>query len=101
MFIVHVCQLPASCIARATIMAAKLEADLNKQENGGEKKDKIVAKCSRCESESQVHSREEITEAFCRVVENIMLVVGDAEPSKVLCYLKDAREVASRALRRH
>jgi hypothetical protein len=82
-------------------MAAKLEADLNKQENKREEKDNIVAKCNRCVTESWVDSREEFTEIFRHVVVNIMLAAGDAEPSKVLCYLKDAREVALRALKRN
>ncbi|KAF3335261.1 DNA mismatch repair protein MSH3 [Carex littledalei] len=94
--VARLAQLPSSCIARATHMAAKLEADLNKRINKGDEKDEFVAKYSRCKSELQVDSREEFTETFRRVVVNIMLAVGSTDPAKVSCYLKDAREVALR-----
>lgn len=92
---VHIFQLPSSCIARATHMAAKLEADLNERKNRDENAE-FVAKYSRCESKWQVDSREEFTETFRRVIVNIMLAVGSTDPAKVSRYLKDAKEVALR-----
>ncbi|KAJ1694446.1 hypothetical protein LUZ63_011144 [Rhynchospora breviuscula] len=96
--VARLAQLPSSCIAQATKMAAKLEADLNERETKGKNKDKIVAKSGRCASELQLDSHEEFKETFRHVV-NIMLSLGNTDPSKVFCYLKDAREAAIRALK--
>ncbi|KAJ3693010.1 hypothetical protein LUZ60_012105 [Juncus effusus] len=89
--VARLAQLPSKCIARAAIMAGKLEEELNERKNKEGKKDDILSENEKCEITSNLKISEEIFRDF---LFKLRLAFGEADQSKILGYLKEARELA-------
>nr|XP_009385995.1 PREDICTED: DNA mismatch repair protein MSH3 [Musa acuminata subsp. malaccensis] len=99
-------QLPASCIARAAVMAAKLESEVS--EHLGSKEGRLIKVSS--QNENLDHSSElsefckeqedfaDLAKACHKVLFYMMSALNEAEPVNMLCSLKNARDIASKSI---
>ncbi|CAL9062055.1 unnamed protein product [Musa banksii] len=99
-------QLPASCIARAAVMAAKLESEV--REHLGSKEGRLIKVSS--QNENLDHSSElsefckeqedfaDLAKACHKVLFYMMSALNEAEPVNMLCSLKNARDIASKSI---
>lgn len=102
--VARLAQLPSSCIARAAIMAAKLEAELSGRA-GNRAQNFIEKQAQNGEGRNYSNStdfslreydRFEKVAAIChKLLSCIKRASDDAEPANILPTLKDARELAS------
>lgn len=98
-------QLPPSCIARAAMMASKLEAELSERKN---KTQKLVGTPTR-QGEQENPSKsaatsysgqfKELAETFQKVLLSITSALAEADPSNVLRTLKSTRDLVTNMLK--
>nr|XP_010934727.2 LOW QUALITY PROTEIN: DNA mismatch repair protein MSH3 [Elaeis guineensis] len=100
--VARLAQLPSSCIARAAIVAAKLEAELSERVGNGAQNIEMPAQNERGRNYSKStgfsYSEYDRFENFGEVCHNLLSCIksalDDAEPMNILYALKDARELA-------
>lgn len=108
-------QLPSSCIARAAVMAAKLEADVNHRIKPGTVAENIPGSSLSCEN-SKPHTRysslldsrrmgissgaasHDLARALMELLLRIKSALNETNPANASSTLKDAKELAMELL---
>lgn len=101
-------QLPPSCIGRATVIAAKLEAEVNSRVQNRSSKRELLVKLSDQEQEVQenmpvssdsfhsgrVEASQDLICAYRDLFLNLKFATHDDDPAKSFQFLKHARSIA-------
>ncbi|XP_026389118.1 DNA mismatch repair protein MSH3-like isoform X2 [Papaver somniferum] len=102
--VARLAQLPSSCIARAAVMAAKLEAMVNTRvgssliQHSFTKTDSTQNKGEiqkNSATQTEYYSREDLTEAYHELFQHLKIALTETDSSKCSEYLKRSRNVAA------
>lgn len=108
-------QLPPSCISRATVIAAKLEAEVSSRVQNRSAKRDLLVKLSDQEQEAQenmpvspesfylgrVEASEDLISAYRDLFLNLKFATHDDNPAKSFQFLKHARSIAKELIIRY
>lgn len=108
-------QLPPSCISRATVIAAKLEAEVSSRVQNRSAKRELLVKLSDQEQEAQenmpvspeslylgrVEASEDLISAYRDLFLNLKFATHDDNPAKSFQFLKHARSIAKELIIRY
>ncbi|GAY41192.1 hypothetical protein CUMW_057550 [Citrus unshiu] len=106
--VAQLAQLPPSCISRATVIAAKLEAEVSSRVQNRSAKRDLLVKLSDQEQEAQenmpvspesfylgrVEASEDLISAYRDLFLNLKFATHDDNPAKSFQFLKHARSIA-------
>ncbi|KAI3945727.1 hypothetical protein MKW98_023001 [Papaver atlanticum] len=102
--VARLAQLPSSCIARAAVMAAKLEARVNTRVGTQSVQNSFTETVStqnkgeiqkNSATQTQYYSHEDLTEAYHELFQHLKIALTDADSSKCSEYLKRTRNIAA------
>ncbi|KAI3836343.1 hypothetical protein MKW92_046063 [Papaver armeniacum] len=94
--VAQLAQLPSSCIARAAVMAAKLEAMVNSRVGTQSVQNWLTETDStQNKGEIQKNSREVLTEAYHELFQHLKNALTETDASKCSEYLKRTRNIAA------
>ncbi|RZC64894.1 hypothetical protein C5167_008588 [Papaver somniferum] len=94
--VARLAQLPSSCIARAAVMAAKLEAMVNTRVGTQSVQNSFTESDStQNKGEIQKNSREVLTEAYHELFQHLKNAITETDASKCSVYLKRTRNIAA------
>ncbi|OVA14090.1 DNA mismatch repair protein MutS [Macleaya cordata] len=105
--VARLAQLPSSCVARAAVMAARLEAVVSTR-MGTRLAQNSFMETNSIQNEDEVHanywtpsdcSHEELTEAYHKLFCNLTYALGEADPSKSFQTLKHTSSLAVKMMK--
>lgn len=106
--VAELAQLPPSCISQATVIAAKLEAEVNSRVQNRSAKRELLVKLSDQEQEAQenmsvspdgfhsgrVEASQDLISSYRDLFLNLKFAMHDDDPAKSFQFLKHARSIA-------